>query len=125
MDFLEHCRKHYTNPHCMHYDEFKYDLKTLRYIKALFRRYITNNEINYDTLLNHFVYLYNCFGEESVFITFYDLEDYYHPLLKTIYWYLGFDIPDFFEIDKVKTIRTTHLKIDQKLYKNLRSTNRK
>lgn len=89
-NYLDFCKSHYVNPHLLVIEEFENDLKTLRYIKSLFRKYISgSNDINFTTLINHFIYVYNCFGESIIEICFCNFGDYYYELLKSMLTYLG------------------------------------
>lgn len=87
-NFIEYCISKYYNPHVLSIEEFENDLKTTRYIKAQFRKYIANDDLKVDILLNHFIYIYNCFGDSIYEICFYDFEDYYFTLLKTVFIFL-------------------------------------
>lgn len=119
---IEYCKEKYNNPHCLDEAEFLNDLRTLKYIKTYFRKYVTGSEINIDILLNHFIFLYNCFGNNIVEITFMDFEDYYYILLNTIYKYLGV-MPDFININKI-SINSKDLEIDENLLKKLKTSKR-
>lgn len=94
-NYLSFCTEHYKNPHLLDIEEFENDLKTLRYIKSLFRKYISgNSDIKVEMLINHFIYVHNCFGDKMVDICFYNFEDYYYSILKTMLLYLKFLSPE-------------------------------
>ena len=53
--------KYYVNPHCIDVLEFKEDLKRIRYIKRLFRKYRQTGELKEQLIINHLIILYNVF----------------------------------------------------------------
>jgi hypothetical protein len=53
--------KNYTNPHCTDMLEFHDDLKRIRYIKRLLRKYKETGELKERLIINHLVVLYNTF----------------------------------------------------------------
>lgn len=57
--------KAYTNPHCTDVLEFHDDLKRIRYIKRLFRKYKDTNELKERLIINHLVVLYNTFESRA------------------------------------------------------------
>lgn len=121
-DFLSYCKDNYKNLHCFDEVEFENDLKTLKYIKVCFRKYITNFDINIQIVLNHFQYLYNCFGDSLIEIMFYDFQDYYYGLLKTFFKYFGFT-KDLIIIDN-KIIDLKDYQTDNNLYQILLKSKR-
>lgn len=117
-NFKEYCKKHYKNPHCLGEKEFLQDLKTLKYIKTSFRKYITKNDLSPTIMLNHFIYFQNCFGSEAIpTIMFFDFCDYYYPLLKTVFYYMGI-LPEEIHVHKLY-IKTSNIQTDINLYKSL------
>ena len=54
--------KYYNNPHCTDILEFHDDLKRIRYIKRLFRKYKESGELKERLIVNHLVILYNTFN---------------------------------------------------------------
>lgn len=119
-NFIEFCKKNYNNIHCLNEEEFENDLKTLRYVKSYFRRYIGGNDIKVEILINHFIYIHNCFGESMLKIMFFDFEDYYYPLLKTIFLYLRI-LPDRIVLNSENIIYTEDINIDLEFHKKLKS----
>ena len=94
-NYLDFCKKYYRNPHLLDIEEFENDLKTLRYIKSLFRKYISgNSDIKIEMMINHFIYVHNCFGDNMIDICFYNFEDYYYSILKTMLLYLHILSPE-------------------------------
>jgi len=117
-NYIEYCKSKYTNIHCLNEDEFLDDLKTLRYIKSFFRRYLGNNDVKIEILLNHFIYIHNCFGESMVEILFFDFEDYYHPMLKTTLVYLDM-MPEKITFGESRSIYSDDIAFDMNFYKKL------
>ena len=118
-NYIEYCKSNYNNIHCLDEEEFTNDLKTLRYIKSFFRRYLGQNEVKIEILINHFIYIYNCFGDSIVEICFFDFEDYYHPLLKTMFVYLEIMHSD---ISTDKDIYPEDITLDLEFYKKLKQS---
>lgn len=58
--------KAYMNPHCMDILEFHDDLKRIRYIKRLFRKYKESQELKERLIINHLVVLYNTFEPRAM-----------------------------------------------------------
>lgn len=71
--------------------EFEEDLKRIKYVKRLIRRYRVSGELKERLILNHIIILSNVFGvEPSVRMLFYkfDREDY--DILKTFLLFLNY-----------------------------------
>lgn len=60
-NFYLFAAKFYENPQCLNTEEFEDDLKRLRYLKRLFRKYEQTGELKDRLILNHLVVLYNVF----------------------------------------------------------------
>lgn len=76
--------KHYDNPACKGMAEYNDDLKRFRYLKRLFKKYKSENDLKERLILNHIVVLYNLFGPEaSTKMLFFKIEKPYWPQLKT------------------------------------------
>jgi hypothetical protein len=58
--------KAYTNPHCTDMLEFHDDLKRIRYIKRLFRKYKDTGELKERLIINHMMVLYNTFYHKAM-----------------------------------------------------------
>jgi len=80
--------KYYDNPQCVTKDDFYEDLKRFKYIKRLFKRYIKTGQLKSHLLLNHFIILFNVFGEAAIPLLFFKIEKVYWPILKTFLLYL-------------------------------------
>jgi hypothetical protein len=86
--------KNYDNPQSVTQEAFFDDLKRFKWIKRLLKKYKSSGSLNSHLLINHFLILYNVFGEAATPLLFYKIESEYWCLLKTIIVYLG-RFPDY------------------------------
>jgi len=87
-NFILYAMKSYDKPVCI-MSEFEEDLKRLKYIKRLIKKYKATGDLKERLILNHIIVLYNVFGPDaSVRLLFLrtDVEDY--PILKTFLLFL-------------------------------------
>ena len=73
-NFLLFAIKHYENPQAVTREDFEKDLNHFKYIKRLLKRYKNTGEIKTHLLLNHFIILYNIFGEATTPMLFFKIE---------------------------------------------------
>ena len=83
--------KYYTNPHCTDLLEFQDDLKRIRYIKRLFKKYRQSGELKERLVINHLVVIYNMFEPRAATrMLMFKLDeylDYLKPFLMMLsYW---------------------------------------
>jgi hypothetical protein len=88
-NFVLYAMHNYDNPQCHSVQEFEEDLKRFLYIKKLFTRYRTNNELRERLILNHVIILYNVFGEAATKMLFYKIDKKYWDVLATTLLYLN------------------------------------
>ena len=81
--------KHYENPQSVTKEDFFDDLKRFKLIKKLLKKYVIDSKLNAKLLINHFLILYNVFGEATTPLLFYKIESEYWTLIKTSIIYLG------------------------------------
>jgi hypothetical protein len=81
--------KHYYNPQASTKEDFYDDLKRFKLIKKLLKKYHSDNKLNIKLLINHFLILYNVFGEAATPLLFYNIDNNYWSLVKTTVVYLG------------------------------------
>ena len=81
--------KNYENPQAVTKDDFDRDLNHFKYIKRLLKRYKRDGELKTHLLLNHFIILYNMFGEATTPMLFYKIEEDLWPVMKTFVMFLG------------------------------------
>ena len=83
--------KHYDNPSCVDESEFLDDLKRFKYLKRLFRKYDTSEELKVRLIINHIIVLSNVFGvDATTTLLFFKIEQKHWSLLKTFLVYLHF-----------------------------------
>jgi hypothetical protein len=110
-NFLVYAMKAYSNPHCMDLEEFQEDLKRIKYIKRLLKKYLDTGQLRTRLLINHIVVLYNVFGAEATKkMLFFKVETDMLPTLKTLLVFLNY----------MKDSDSTEIQLDQKIVKELR-----
>jgi len=74
----------YNNPECMSVEEFKDDLKRIKYIKKLFIKYENERQLKDILIKNHILILCNVFNSQiACRILFFKIDKKYHGFLKT------------------------------------------
>jgi len=73
-NFLLFVIQNYNNPQAVTKDDFDRDVNHFKYIKRLLKRYKANGELKTHLILNHFIILYNIFGDATTPMLFYKLE---------------------------------------------------
>ncbi len=81
--------KHYENPQAITQDDFFEDMKRFKWIKRLLNKYKNTGELNVHLVVNHFMLLYNVFGEATTPLLFYKINKELWGVLKTFVLYLG------------------------------------
>ena len=87
-NFLLFAIKHYENPQAVTKEDFEKDLNHFKYIKRLLKRYKNTGELKAHLLLNHFIILYNIFGEGTTAMLFYKIEEEMWTIMKTFVVFL-------------------------------------
>lgn len=90
-NFQMFAMKSYSNPHCTDLLEFHDDLKRIRYIKRLFKKYRQTGELKERLILNHMIVIYNMFDNRAatrmLFLKLDGYLDYLKPFLIMLnYW---------------------------------------
>ena len=103
-NYLLFAIKFYNNPQSVTRDDFETDLKRIRYIKRLLKRYKNTGELKTHLILNHLIILFNVFNEAAVPLLFYNLEKELWPYIKSFLIFLN-RIPEFpkSELDNIDT----------------------
>ena len=86
--------KFYDNPQAVTKDDFEDDLKRIKYIKRLLKRYRNNGELKVQLILNHLTVLFNVFNDAAVPLLFYNLEKDLWPYIKSFLVFLK-RIPEY------------------------------
>ena len=81
--------KNYENPQAVTKEDFDKDLNHFKYIKRLLKRYKNTGQLKTHLLLNHFIILYNIFGEACTPMLFHKIEKELWPSMKTFIMFLG------------------------------------
>jgi|TARA_B110000977_G_C10803139_1_gene387125 hypothetical protein len=80
-NYLLFAMKFYTNPNCTDLLEFQDDMKRIRYIKRLFRKYEQSGVLKERLILNHMIVIYNMFESKAATrMLFLKLDGYLHYL---------------------------------------------
>jgi hypothetical protein len=93
-NFLLFAIKNYENPQAVTKDDFQKDLNHFKYIKRLLKRYKKTGDLKTHLLINHFIVLYNIFGEATTPMLFFKLEREMWPQVKTFIVFLN-RLPQF------------------------------
>jgi hypothetical protein len=88
-NFLLFAIKHYENPQAVTKEDFDKDLNHFKYIKRLLKRYKNNGELKIHLLINHFIILYNIFGDATTPMLFYKIENELWSSMKTFVLFLN------------------------------------
>ena len=88
-NFLLFAIKNYDNPQAVTKEDFEKDLNHFKYIKRLLKRYLKTGELKTHLVLNHFIILYNIFGEAATPMLFHKLESELWPTVKSFIIFLG------------------------------------
>ena len=73
-NFLLFAIRYYENPQAVTKEDFEKDLNHFKYIKRLLKRYKKSGELKTHLILNHFIILYNIFGEATTPMLFFKIE---------------------------------------------------
>ena len=87
-NFLLFAIKNYENPQAVTKEDFEKDLNHFKYIKRLLKRYKNTGQLKTHLLLNHFIILYNIFGEATTPMLFFKIEKELWSVLKTFIIFL-------------------------------------
>ena len=67
--------KHYENPQAVTQEDFMMIWKRFKWIKRLLNKYKNTGEMNVHLLVNHFIILYNTFGDATTPLLFYKIDE--------------------------------------------------
>ena len=88
-NFLLYAIKYYENPQAVTKEDFDRDLNHFKYIKRLLKRYKNTGQLKTHLLLNHFIILYNIFGEVTTPMLFFKIESDLWSAMKSFIIFLG------------------------------------
>ena len=117
--FIIYAIKSYDKPNCI-MAEFEEDIKRIKYIKRLIKKYVVTGELKERLILNHIILLNNVFGPEVTSrILFYRIDERDYDILKTFLLYLNI-MPEVVKGIRGKTINTVDIPIDMNIAEILR-----
>jgi len=93
-NYLLFAIKFYNNPQAVTKDDFEDDLKRIKYVKRLLKRYKNTGVLKTHLILNHIIVLFNVFNEAAIPLMFYNLEEDLWPVIKSFLIYLK-RIPEY------------------------------
>ena len=118
-NFMLYAMKCYDSPNCI-MSEFEEDLKRIKYVKRLIKRYKTTGELKERLILNHIIILSNVFGtRNAVRMLFFKLDEQDYQILKTFLMFLQY-MPDYITGIKGKDIWSRNISVDLFVGKRLR-----
>jgi len=88
-NFLLFAIKNYENPQAVTREDFDKDLNHFKYIKRLLKRYKHTGELKSHLLINHFILLYNIFGNAATPMLFFKLDEDLWSCLKSFLIFLN------------------------------------
>ena len=86
--------KNYENPQAVTKEDFDRDLNHFKYIKRLLKRYRNTGELKSHLIINHFIVLYNIFGDAATPMLFFKIEEELWPVMKTFVLFLD-KLPEY------------------------------
>ena len=93
-NYLLFAIKFYNNPQALTKEDFDDDLKRIKYIKRLLKRYKNTNILKTQLILNHLIVLFNVFDDAAIPLLFYSLDEDLWPCIKSFLMFLN-RIPEY------------------------------
>lgn len=102
-NYLLFAIKFYNNPQSLTREDFEDDLKRIKYVKRLLKKYKNSGVLKIHLILNHLTVLFNVFDDAAIPLLFYNLERELWPAIKSFLIFLN-RIPEYpkTEISEVK-----------------------
>jgi len=88
-NYLLFAIKFYNNPQSVTMEDFQSDLKRIRYVKRLLKKYKNGGKLKTHLILNHLIILFNVFDDAAVPLLFYNLEEDLWPFIKSFLLFLN------------------------------------
>ena len=88
-NFLLFAIKNYENPQAVTKEDFDKDLNHFKYIKRLLKRYKNSGQLKTHLLLNHFIILYNIWGEATTPMLFFKIDQDLWSAMKAFIMFLN------------------------------------
>lgn len=93
-NYLLFAIKFYDNPQSVTKDDFEDDLKRIKYVKRLLKRYKNTGILKTHLILNHLIILFNVFNDATIPLLFYNLDVDLWPIIKSFLIFLN-RIPEY------------------------------
>ena len=93
-NYLLFAIKFYDNPQSVTMEDFEDDLKRIKYIKRLLKRYKNTGVLKTHLILNHLTILFNVFNDAAVPLLFYNLDPTLWSAIKSFLLFLN-RIPEY------------------------------
>lgn len=93
-NYLLFAIKFYDNPQALTKEDFEDDLKRIKYIKRLLKKYEVTGVLKTHLILNHLTVLFNVFNDAAIPLLFYNLDTNLWPIIKSFLVFLN-RIPDY------------------------------
>ena len=93
-NFLLFAIKYHQNPQAVTRKDFERDLNHFKYIKRLLKRYRNTGELKTHLLVNHFIIIYNIFGEAATPMLFFKIDSELWPAMKSFIIFLN-KLPEY------------------------------
>ena len=88
-NYLLFAIKFYDNPQAVTKDDFEDDLKRIKYVKRLLKRYKNTGVLKTHLILNHLTVLFNVFDDAAVALLFFNLKKELWPYIKSFLSFLN------------------------------------
>jgi hypothetical protein len=88
-NYLLFAVKFYDNPQAVTREDFEDDLKRIKYIKRLLKKYKNEGDLKSHLILNHLTVLFNVFNDAAIPLLFYNLEEDLWPYIKSFLLFLN------------------------------------
>lgn len=88
-NYLLFAIKFYDNPQALTKEDFEDDLKRIKYIKRLLKKYKNTGVLKTHLVLNHLTILFNVFNDAAVPLLFYNLDRDLWPAIKSFLVFLN------------------------------------
>jgi hypothetical protein len=88
-NYLIFAIKFYDNPQALTMEDFQSDLKRIRYVKRLLKKYKNTGDLKTHLILNHLTILFNVFNDAAVPLLFYNLDKDLWPSIKSFLLFLN------------------------------------
>jgi hypothetical protein len=111
--------KYYMNPNCTDLLEFHDDLRRIRYVKRLFKKYKDTGELKERLIINHLVILYNMFENRAMTRMLFQKLGEYDSYLKPFLMFLNYWPTDIGKVNGNKII-DSNIALDSGIVKVLR-----